>query len=197
MSKAIYITDPVVAAQYHVAQGEWTSVADDAEADWLVDNHHGYSLAAQRALPAAGFVHPEAPLPFEPYSPILSPSEGRPSTITIAITNPQPNQFDVQFGGSPDSAQATGRFTVKDDAGATLADVTYTQPASATRQDSCAALHAALTPYAPPLVLVKNGALLDVRGANPPVVGGVTGSLTVPAPAPPPARRGILRRRTP
>lgn len=74
MTKAIYFTDPVVAAAYHVAQGEWASVEDDAEAAWLVDNHHGYSLDAQRALPAAGFVHPEAPLPFVPYGTEPAPS---------------------------------------------------------------------------------------------------------------------------
>lgn len=199
MAKATYLTDPVVAAAYHVAPGEFASVNDD-EADWLVANHHGYPIDGTRAMPAAGFVHPDAPLPFVPYAGGEAPPEGsQPAGMTFAITNPAAGSFDVVFNASVrDSVDATGHFVVADDAGATLADVTYTQPPGTTATGAAGKLHEALLPYSPPLVLgqITNG--LNVEGGNPPVVGAVAGELTVPVVAPPPAaRRGILRRRTP
>jgi len=195
MAQAIYLTDPAVAAAYHVYQGEWASVTDEAEAAWLIANHHGYPIDAQRAMPAPGFVHPDAPLPFVPYAGPAPPVD-RPSTVTVTITPGAPGVFDVTFGGVADTAEATGHFTIQDDTSATLADVTYTQPAATTLSGSAAALNTALAPHAPPLVLTKVGAVLTITGTNPPTVASVVGTLTVPA-APVAARRPILRRRSP
>jgi hypothetical protein len=69
MGKPIFITDPVVAAAYHVHPGQFAYVALDAEAAWLVANHHGYPLNYATTLPAAYYVHPLAPLPFVPFVP--------------------------------------------------------------------------------------------------------------------------------
>jgi hypothetical protein len=77
MGQPIYLTDPVVAAHYHVHPAEFATVADAVEAAWLLEQHHGYSLAHNGALPAAYYVHPDAPLPFVPYpgaAPPPSPS---------------------------------------------------------------------------------------------------------------------------
>jgi hypothetical protein len=70
MGKPIYITDPVVAAAYHVSPGQFAYVALDAEAAWLVAQHHGYPLNYATTLPAAYYVHPLAPLPFVPFVPV-------------------------------------------------------------------------------------------------------------------------------
>jgi hypothetical protein len=77
MTTAIYITDPAVATHYHVSPGEWATVDDDAEAQWLFDNFHAYHADVAQTLPAAYFVHPDAPNPFVPYAgpaPAPSPS---------------------------------------------------------------------------------------------------------------------------
>ena len=78
MSRTIFFTDPVVAEAYHVHPAEFTVVADDAEAAWLVENHHAYDLAASGMPPAAYFVHPDAPNPFVPYEVATAPAPEPP-----------------------------------------------------------------------------------------------------------------------
>jgi len=177
MGQSIYLADPVVAAAYQVAPGEWAWIVDDAEADWLIVNRHGYTLARPVAVPAPYFVNPLAPLPFVPYA---GSGAGPPaSAMKVTITNPQAGVFVVAFGGSVDTVDATAHFVVKSDVDAPLADVTYTQPAGTTRQDAAGLLQTALTPYST-LALTKNGALLDIRGATDVTVGAVEGGLTIP-----------------
>lgn len=67
MGKPVFITDPAVAAQYAARPGEWFYVADDAEADWLVEKRHAHSLTSVAPLPAPGAIDPAAPSPFVPY----------------------------------------------------------------------------------------------------------------------------------
>jgi len=106
MGQSIYITDPAVAAAYTVHPGEWVWVDDEAEALWLLANRHGYSLAATQPVPAAYFVHPDAPLPFVPYagpgpgpspspppSPPPSPSPSPPSPSSPSPTPPAPSSI--------------------------------------------------------------------------------------------------------
>jgi hypothetical protein len=79
MAQPIYFTDPAVAAAYHVHPGEFATVADDAEAAWLVENFHGYDLAATGTPPpAAYYVHPQAPNPFVPYAIATAPPPPEP-----------------------------------------------------------------------------------------------------------------------
>lgn len=182
MSNTVYITDPVVAAAYHVHPAEWATVPDGAEAAWLVSTHQAYPLDGNRAMPDAFFVHPAAPQPFVPYDGSgggETPPDRVPANMTVTIGNPRPNEFDVVFGGNLDAVDALAHFVLVDDQGATVADVTYTQPRGTERQDAAGLLKAALASY--PLALTKNGAILDIRGNAPPVLTSVTGELTIPA----------------
>jgi hypothetical protein len=181
MGQPIYITDPAVAVAYHADIGTWITVADEAETQWLLDNHHGYHLDVQRGLPAAGFVDPRAPLPFVPYSP--TPPGPEPARMTATIADAGAGVFTVTFGGLLDTLDASGHFTVVDAAAATLADVTYPQSAGTTFTGAAGLLKTALTPHAPPLALVQTGAVLEIRGVDPVIVNAVTGALTLTGPA--------------
>jgi hypothetical protein len=90
MPQSLYIADPAVAAQYHVAPGEWVEIADDAEAAWLIANKHAGTLDHYTALPEAGFVHPEAPVPFVPYGTdeIGPPIEPPPPAVRRVVRKP-------------------------------------------------------------------------------------------------------------
>ena len=93
MSQPIYITDPVVAAAYHVHPGEWAAIADKLEAAWLLANHHGYSLANPHPVPAPYYVHPDAPLPFVPYTepgPGPGPAPAPRAAAPVATRAPSP-----------------------------------------------------------------------------------------------------------
>lgn len=95
MGKPIYITDPAVAAAYHVAPGEWAFVEDDAEADWLVDTKQGSDGHYGAALPAAGFVHPDAPQPFAAYvPPEVEPPD--PELADPELADPEPARTKVR-----------------------------------------------------------------------------------------------------
>jgi hypothetical protein len=197
MGKPIYITDPVVAAAYYVAPGEFASVPDDVEADWLIETHQGYPHEdTARALPAVGFVHPDAPQPFVPYAgaPIDPPPEGgdtRPSGTTIYIKkHPSDASFGVTFAGTVDAVVATGHFIVFASAGDTLADVTYEQPPGTNPTEAAALLAAALAPFAT-LQITLAGAVVGIRGADLVIVGAVEGDLTIPVAA---GGRRTLRR---
>ena len=82
----LYFTDPTVAVHYQTHPGEWAVVADEAEAQWLLEQHHAYSPAVQSSLPGAYFIHPDAP-PFVPYEPVggneLPPAPPPPASRTI------------------------------------------------------------------------------------------------------------------
>lgn len=79
MGQAIYIADPAVAAAYNVHPGEFAYVADQAEAAWLLSKRHGFSIEQRQALPAAFFVHPDAPLPFVAYTAPAPPAPTPPA----------------------------------------------------------------------------------------------------------------------
>ena len=89
MTTAVYITDPAVAAHYHVSPGEWATVEDDAEAQWLFDNRHAYHADVAQTLPAAYFVHPDAPVPFTPYTG-AAPAPSPPPSPTPPPPSPSP-----------------------------------------------------------------------------------------------------------
>lgn len=119
MGKPIFITDPVVAAAYHVHPGEFAYVALDAEASWLVTNRHGYGITQPLPLPAPYYVHPQAPLPFVPFVPSGStnpvpppppaPSPA-PAPQTIAV-GPEDSitKIDVDGDGRADVLVITDR----------------------------------------------------------------------------------------
>jgi len=91
MAQPIFITDPAVAAAYYVHPGEFASIADPVEAAWLVDNHHGYDLAATGTPPpAAYFVHPDAPDPFVPYAIATAPPPEPPPPAPAPEPAPAP-----------------------------------------------------------------------------------------------------------
>jgi hypothetical protein len=117
MGQPIFITDPVVAAAYHVHPGQFAYVALNAEAAWLIANHHGYGLNYATTLPAAYFVHPGAPLPFVPFVPApggeLPPAPPPPPppppppapapATTIAVgAEDTVTKIDVDGDGRPD-----------------------------------------------------------------------------------------------
>jgi hypothetical protein len=108
MAKPIYLTDPVVAAHYGVHPGEWANVADDNEADWLVDQHHGWPMDFPRPVPAPYYVDPAAPLPFAPYDPQPSPAPA-PTPARAPAPAPAP-QAAAPAGetapGEPSSTEA-------------------------------------------------------------------------------------------
>lgn len=197
MGVSVYITDPAVAEFYGVHPAEWELIDDDDEAAWLLAQHHAYDLTHDQALPAAYFVHPDAPLPFVPYAgaPIVAPPEGgdtQPSGTTIHVKkHPTDDSFGVTFAGTVDAVDATGHFIVFDSLGATLADVTYAQPAGTNPTEAAALLDAALAPVAA-LAVTLAGAVVGIRGVDPVIVGAVEGDLTIPAA---PAGRRILRRK--
>ena len=95
MGKPIFITDPAVAAQYHVHPAEFAWIADDVEAAWLVVNHHGYPLNYGTALPAAYYVHADAPAPFVPF-PDLDPPDTQRANITLINQLSFIEDFDVE-----------------------------------------------------------------------------------------------------
>ena len=183
MGQPIYITDPVVATAYFVSVGTFAWVGDDAEAAWLIETHQGYPHDGQRAMPAAGFVHPDAPQPFVPYGTAPPPEGGTvPASITVAIATPSEGVFTATFAGTPDTAIATAHFVVRDNTDAVLSDVTYEHPIGATPADAAELLHAALVVNAA-LTLALAGDVLDIRGTDPVVVFAVTGEISVPAAA--------------
>jgi len=187
MGKPIYITDPVVAAAYHVHPGEFAYVADDTEAFWLVANHHGYPLNYGTALPAAYFVHAAAPA-FVPFPEATTP-DTQPALMTVTTKQVAPNVFDVIFGDSVDTAQATGAFLGIDGANAIVGKVTWVQPPGSTPDQAAALLKAALVPHVAKITTTQFGPRLEVRGAGVNVLQAIRASLRVPkvaAPAPTP-----------
>jgi hypothetical protein len=181
MGQPIYITDPAVAAAYFVAPGEFAYVADDAEATWLLETHQGYPHEANRALPAPGFVHPQAPQPFVPYGSAPPPGGGTvPAKMIVNVANPTAGVFLVNFTGTTDQVVATAHFVVRDNADQVLADLTYEHPLNTTPQDAADMLYAALLPTAA-LTLDLVAAVVDIRGTDPVVVGDVEGEISVPA----------------
>ena len=56
----VFITNPAVSEHYNVPPGERALVTDEAEASFLVNNFHAYSMDGP-AIPAAGYVNPKAP----------------------------------------------------------------------------------------------------------------------------------------
>ena len=74
MGKPLFIADPLVAAHYNAHPGEWVHIADDAEADWLVEQRHAYGLNG--AIPSAGHVDPAAPA-FVPYGTVKAPAKAK------------------------------------------------------------------------------------------------------------------------
>lgn len=104
MGRSIYVADPAVADAYHTATGQWTYVFDDDEAAWLVASHHGFGTDQAAALPAAGYVHPDAPLPFEPYNPVPSRTSVQPGQApqaSAATPPPPPAQTQTQAAAQP------------------------------------------------------------------------------------------------
>lgn len=124
MGKPMFFTDPVVAAAYHVHPAEFAYVADDAEVAWLTATHHAYPLDPYpTTLPAAYYVHPDAPMPFVPYvagapapapgpapapepAPAPSPTPPPPApapTTSIAVgAEDTVTKIDVDGDGRPD-----------------------------------------------------------------------------------------------
>ena len=102
MGKPIYIADPAVAAHYNVHPGEWAWVADDNEAAWLLANHHGYSVDYPRAVPAAYYVDPAAPLPFVPFNPVPGPNPA-----PTPPPGPAPAPFTVSLEVGPEDSYQT------------------------------------------------------------------------------------------
>jgi hypothetical protein len=186
--EAIYITDPAVAASYHVPVGSFISV-DSGEAAWLVASHHGYELTYPTAFPKAGYVNPLAP-PYEPYH--TDPPGSQAALMTFTITETSPGHFEVMFGSKTDTVDATATFDVINDIGAPLANVTYTQPAGTSRQNAAQLLYTALQPHST-LALVKNGAAVDISGGAGVTVGGVNGDLSIPLPLSQGARKHRAR----
>jgi len=80
MTTAIYITDPAVATHYHVSPGEWATVDDDAEAQWLFDNFHAYhaDVAQNPFVPYAGPAPAPSPSPAPEPSPPPAPEPPPP-----------------------------------------------------------------------------------------------------------------------
>lgn len=187
MAKAIYLTDPVVAAVYHVAPGQFApSVADD-EAAWLVANHHGYPIDGRRAMPAAGFVHPSAPLPFVSYP----GGSTQPANMTTDVREIQPGVFTVGFGSTVDTDEATVHCEVTGTDQASLANLTYAQPALTTDEQAAEALAGALASI-PALGVNSGGPTVGIQGVPPAVVGAVVCQLTIPGTARAPATRRTL-----
>jgi hypothetical protein len=190
MGKPIFITDPVVAAAYHVSPGQFADVALNAEADWLVANHHGYPLNYSTTLPAAYYVHPDAPLPFVPF-PDLDPPNTQPALMTAVSTRDAANVFSVTFSGGPDAAPATGYFAVVDTAAAVIAYGTWSQPAGTTPDQAATLLQTALAAFGAVVATQKFGSRLELRGTGEKIILSVDVRLRVPIavsnpPAPPP-----------
>lgn len=189
MGMTLYITDPVVAAAYFIHPAEFVWVADDAEALWLLARNHAYTLAHPGALPAAYYVHPDAPLPFVP-PPDLTPPNTQPATITATPKWVSPGVFDVIFGGVVDTVPATGAFLVIGENSETLANGTWAQPAGTTPDQAAALLKTALVPFAAVIATTQFGNRLELRGAGGKVIRAVSVKVNVPKvaadPAPPP-----------
>jgi hypothetical protein len=189
MGKPIFITDPVVAAAYHVSPGQFAYVALNAEADWLVANHHGYPLNYSTPLPAAYYVHADAPLPFVPF-PDLDPPNTQPALMTGATTRDAANVFSVTFSGGPDTAPATGRFVVVDTAATVIAYGSWAQPAGSTPDQAATLFQTALGAFGAAVATQKFGNRLELRGTGGKIILSVDVALRVPKvvadPAPPP-----------
>jgi hypothetical protein len=67
MSAVVFICDPVVAAHYNAAVGTFITLPD-AEAAYLMNNYHAFSVWGKNIAPAWGKKHAQAP-PFVPYAP--------------------------------------------------------------------------------------------------------------------------------
>lgn len=192
MGKPIFITDPAVAAAYHVHPAQFVFVESDVEAEWLVANHHGYPLNNPTPLPAAYYVHADAPDPFVPF-PDLDPPNTQPAKMTVTISA-FGGTFQVTFGGEIEPVAATGRFVVLDTEGVILASGTYAQPGGTTFDAAAGLLQAALVPFAADVAVVKTGPMLELTGVGLNTLGAVAARLTVPRvaadpsdpPAPPP-----------
>jgi hypothetical protein len=189
--KTVYIADPEVAAAYHVAQGEWATIDDDAEADWLVANKHAATLAFPAGLPAAGFVHPDAPLPFVPY---YNPGGStQPAKMTTEVAEIDSGVFTIGFGGEVDTVEATVSCQIRgtDLDQTLLADVRYAQPAGTSTDEAAAALAGALA-GSPAVGVNSTGSIVGVQGVPPAVVGTVVCQLTIPRGAQVTTRRTLL-----
>ena len=192
MGRPVYIADPVVAAHYHVHPGEWSYVADDVEAIWLIANKHGYGLNNPTAVPAPYFVNPDAP-PFVPL-PDPAPPDTQPATMSVTASEAGPNVFNVTFAGGPDTAQADGSFFGIDDTGGVVASSNWTQPPGTTPTQAVTLLQTALQAHGAQIATQKFGAMLEVRGTGGVVLRAVGAYLRVPnvaadpapTPSPPP-----------
>jgi len=189
MGATLFITDPVVAAEYNVHPAEFVWVADNAEAVWLLGNHYAYSLQHRGPLPAAYYVHPDAD-PFTPF-PDFTPPDTTPSTITVTTAQTAANVFDVTFGGTPDTVDAEGRFLAIDDDNAITADASWDQPAGTTPDEAADLLQTELQAFGSDIATQNFGPRLELRGTGGTVLRGVLARVNVaqaeaPAPAPPP-----------
>lgn len=186
MGQPIYLADPAVAAAYHVAPGTWVWVGDSNECAYLLDNHHGYGLANFNAVPAPYQVHPDAPA-FAPYPGMAAGKQ--PALITVDVAEDPPRVFTVSFGGVVDTVNAEAHFIVRHQNGSPLVELTYAQPAGTSRANCAGLLQTNLQPHTAIIATTKNGSLLELRGVNGTVLGGVIGQTTIPAAA------GTARRR--
>ncbi|HXD06916.1 MAG TPA: hypothetical protein VN680_12755 [Burkholderiaceae bacterium] len=190
MGQPLYFTDPVVANAYHVHPAEFAYIDLDVEAQWLIDNHHAYPLNHPTTLPAAYYVHPDAPNPFVPF-PDLSPPDTKPALMTAASTRDAANVFSVTFSGGPDAAPATGYFVVVDTGATVLAYGTWPQPAGTTPDQAATLLQTALGAFGAVIATQKFGPRLELRGTGGKIILSVDVRLRVPIavsnpPAPPP-----------
>ena len=179
MGMTLFMTDPVVAAAYFIHPAEFVWVADNAEAVWLLGNHHAYSLQHRGPLPAAYYVHPDAP-PFVPL-PDPTPPGTQPAHMTVTVKWVSPAVFDVIFGAGPDTVAATGAFLVLDDANAVIAEGGWTQPPGTTPDEAVGLLETAMAEF-PVIDTTQFGPRLEIRGAAPTVVRAVRAVLNIPKP---------------
>jgi len=68
----LFVTDPAVAAHYQIPVGTFLTVADDAEAAYLIERRHAFAVQGAVMAPAIGNAHPDAP-PFVPFGAFRAP----------------------------------------------------------------------------------------------------------------------------
>jgi hypothetical protein len=189
MGKTLFITDPAVAAAYHVHPAEFVWIPGEGEAAWLVANHHAYPMNHPTPLPAAYYVHPGAPSPFVPF-PDIDPPNTQPALMTAVSTRDADNVFSVHFSGGPDTVAATGRFAVVDTAAMVIAYGSWAQPAGTTPDGAAGLMQAALGAFGAVVAVQKFGDRLELRGTGGKIILSVDVALRVPKavsdPAPPP-----------
>ena len=114
MATTVYITDPVVAVAYHTTPAQFVSIADPAEAAWLIEQHHAYPITGP-ALPGAYYVHPDAPNPFVDYATATAPAPA-PSPEPAPPPPPAPAPQSLAIGAEdqyiPIDVNADGKTDV-------------------------------------------------------------------------------------